>query len=418
MAEILIAPHAVTASSQVTGRSNEGRTNEAVRADTEAEAPTPFAAVLKSKSETKAADSTKENASATEVQAAADETATAAAPPAPTDPSALLSLLIVDSPRTAPVAQTEFASTRSTRIPDVADTLTVTASAPSSVTASTVVGALFPAPTAEPASSLPPEPTVATAGSISPNGISFEASPAPTVSIGEARSAEKNRPDQRNAVSADLARERNTSPDKLAVDAAITAESGKTGAASTASDSGGGDFRALMEHMANNPVNVAVQTSATSTAASSGPALRVETPLGEAGWHDEMGQKLTWMVSNNRQQAELVLNPPQLGRIEVTLTIDGDRASASFASPYANVRETLENSMARLREALADAGVTLGQTHVGADSRHDPNSMDPKNDEFAFGRKDREPYAATIGEMTSGSASRFATGRGMVDVFA
>ncbi len=124
------------------------------------------------------------------------------------------------------------------------------------------------------------------------------------------------------------------------------------------------------------------------------------------------------MVSNSRQQAEIVLNPPQLGRIEVSLTLDGDRASAFFVSPHAAVREALESSMIRLREVLADAGVTLGETQVGAESRRDPNSANLKQDEFASVRKNSDQFALGIDAAGSGVRSNSSHGRGMVDVFA
>ena len=46
----------------------------------------------------------------------------------------------------------------------------------------------------------------------------------------------------------------------------------------------------------------------------------------------------------------------------------GDQATATFVSANPAVREAIENAVPRLREVLADAGVTLGQTQVGSDS--------------------------------------------------
>ncbi|MDP2822943.1 MAG: flagellar hook-length control protein FliK [Sulfuritalea sp.] len=173
-----------------------------------------------------------------------------------------------------------------------------------------------------------------------------------------------------------------------------------------------------MERLTNHPATVAMQTIGTTSATVQPPSVRVETPLGQPGWGQEMGEKLTWMVSNNRQQADLVLNPPQLGRIEVTLIVEGDKLSATFASPNAAVRETLENSMARLREVLADAGITLGDTHVGAESRQDAKSSNTRNAQHPFGDAGRDSPLIPIDTIAGGPAWRSASGRGMVDVFA
>ena len=402
MAEILIALHAVPSSTQIAGRGIEPRTSEAARADTEAGAPAPFAAVLKSQSEKIATGSAKESSSAAELppESATADTVAAA------DPAALLSLLGADLPVAANAEQTTLLPANSPASLDQANMLTllpqesapnVALTAPASAADSFVASSRSAATPANPAGAV---------------------TPAPTFETGEKPGREKNTSGQHLEPAAGFALERSTAPDKLAVEAAITAASAKTATPSTSHDPNEGEFRAIIERVANNPAAIGLQTNATSAPTAPTPGLRMETPLGQAGWRDEVGQKLTWMVSNNRQQAELVLNPPQLGRIEVTLILEGDRASVSFATPHPAVRETLENSMMRLREVLADAGVTLGQTHVGADSRHNSSSMHPNNDGLASASVDGERHAATISVPGRESAWRSAAGRGMVDVFA
>jgi flagellar hook-length control protein FliK len=101
---------------------------------------------------------------------------------------------------------------------------------------------------------------------------------------------------------------------------------------------------------------------------SPGAALPVHTPVGTRGWDGDVGDKLVWMVGRREQRAELVLNPPQMGRIEVSLSMNDGQTSALFVSANPAVRDALEAALPRLREILADAGVNLGQTQVGADT--------------------------------------------------
>ena len=325
MAEILIALHAVPSSTQIAGRGIEPRTSEAARADTEAGAPAPFAAVLKSQSEKITTGSAKESSSAAELppESATADTVAAA------DPAALLSLLGADLPVAANAEQTTLLPANSPASLDQANMLTllpqesapnVALTAPASAADSFVASSRSAATPANPAGAV---------------------TPAPTFETGEKPGREKNTSGQHLEPAAGLALERSTAPDKLAVEAAITAASAKTATPSTSHDPNEGEFRAIIERVANNPAAIGLQTNATSAPTAPTPGLRMETPLGQAGWRDEVGQKLTWMVSNNRQQAELVLNPPQLGRIEVTLILEGDRASVSFATPHPAVRETL-----------------------------------------------------------------------------
>ena len=90
--------------------------------------------------------------------------------------------------------------------------------------------------------------------------------------------------------------------------------------------------------------------------------------LAAPGWDRGLGEKMVWMASQQLQVAELHLNPPELGPLQVTLTISNDQASAQFVSQHASVRDAIESAMPRLREMLAEGGITLGNTSVGAES--------------------------------------------------
>lgn len=201
--------------------------------------------------------------------------------------------------------------------------------------------------------------------------------------------------------------------EKFAVDAAIAAERHTRHTETVSSEPKADDFRAFMER-----ATTLTQTSTGRTEASSVASLRIDTPMGQTGWHDEMGQKLTWMVGNNRQQADLVLTPPQLGRVEVSLTINGDQASAVFTSANPAVREALEESMERLRETLASAGVTLGQAQVGAETPNQFANAEEQGNNSSTGRNNGERYGSELGLPMTASISRPASGRGMVDLFA
>lgn len=106
-----------------------------------------------------------------------------------------------------------------------------------------------------------------------------------------------------------------------------------------------------------------------SAPAGDGPAaIRIDTPVGSRGWDAEVGQKVVLMVNRSESRAELTLTPPHMGRVEVTITVEGDRSSAAFVAASPAAREALEQALPRLREMLADAGITLGQASVNAES--------------------------------------------------
>ncbi|HEX8961556.1 MAG TPA: flagellar hook-length control protein FliK [Rhodocyclaceae bacterium] len=151
-------------------------------------------------------------------------------------------------------------------------------------------------------------------------------------------------------------------------------------------------------------------------------AVRVDTPVGARGWSNEVGEKLTWMVNKHETRADLVLNPPELGRIEVSISVKGDQASASFVSANPAVRDAIENAVPRLREVLQDAGISLGQTQVGAESfQQQQSAANRENGDNSWrggnvGATDSE--AAPGGILNGGASAAIRRGNGLVDTFA
>ncbi len=96
--------------------------------------------------------------------------------------------------------------------------------------------------------------------------------------------------------------------------------------------------------------------------------LNMQNGLGSSAWQQELGDKLIWTANRNGQTAELVLNPPALGTVEVRLNLSGGDASAQFFAANPHVREALEAAMPRLRELMGSAGIILGQAMVSDQS--------------------------------------------------
>lgn len=420
MANILNASPTVTAPSPSASRGDEARARENAVSESGPGTTATFAAVLKSRSDQAASANSGKAASEKGASSAAAEgtegaTPTQAIGDAPLLFPALLSLAVADSSAGNDPASQTAPSPESLMVPDAANSAALTLAGlalAGEITEKAEVTAesTHPAFAQEPAG-----------GSLPGAGILLAANavaPAPTFKNTEARGGNRDDTAQRSAPPTSVAYDRKAPADKLAVEPAISAETARSGSQAKSQVEVGADFRGTLDRLASHPGNAAAQASGSTPAAAPPPSVRIEAGFGQAGWHQEMGEKLTWMVGNGRQQADLVLNPPQLGRIEVTMVIEGDNVSASFASPNAVVREALENSMSRLREVLADAGVALGNTHVGAESRQEAGTMQQKDDRTAPGHRFGETSTAAVEALAAGSLWRGAGGRGMVDVFA
>lgn len=148
--------------------------------------------------------------------------------------------------------------------------------------------------------------------------------------------------------------------------------------------------------------------------------LRVETPMqDQKAWASDVGQKIVWMVGNEKQSAQLTLNPPQMGPIEISLNINRDSATALFVSANPEVREALESAMPRLREMLAGAGIELGQANVSAESsRQQQGGNDNARPGASRWMADNAILGGDSGEAASSGAGTIQRGNGLVDLFA
>lgn len=115
-------------------------------------------------------------------------------------------------------------------------------------------------------------------------------------------------------------------------------------------------------------MNAPAPTVPNDTAKVADKNFQVQTPVNNPNWGNEVSQKVVWLAGQDKQTAQLTLNPPHLGPLEVTLNIHGDQASAVFVSPHAEVRDALEKALPQLRDMMQDAGVQLGQANVSSES--------------------------------------------------
>lgn len=90
----------------------------------------------------------------------------------------------------------------------------------------------------------------------------------------------------------------------------------------------------------------------------------IEPRLGSRGWDQAVSQKVVWMAGALEQSATLTLNPPDLGPLQVVVSVHNDQASTLFVSENPEVRQALQDSINTLRSMLGNAGITLGEANI------------------------------------------------------
>ncbi len=143
--------------------------------------------------------------------------------------------------------------------------------------------------------------------------------------------------------------------------------------------------------------------------------LSLDVPLQQPGWDRSLGDRVQWMVNQNVQLAELKLNPPGLGPLEVRVRVDGDRTHISFLASQANVRDAVDAALPRLREMFAEGGVSLGDVTVGHRDGGDGRGGQGTPGEDGAGATDGKPDDAQA-DLLRPDGMR--AGQGLVDYYA
>lgn len=97
----------------------------------------------------------------------------------------------------------------------------------------------------------------------------------------------------------------------------------------------------------------------TETSRVPGTAPAIPVPVNHPQWEQALGERVLWCVNRHSSTAQLSLNPPDLGPLEIRISLDRDRAHVLFVSPHETVREAISAAVPRLQDMLGEAGIQL-----------------------------------------------------------
>ncbi|TOQ65785.1 flagellar hook-length control protein FliK [Vibrio parahaemolyticus] len=192
----------------------------------------------------------------------------------------------------------------------------------------------------------------------------------------------------------------NTSPQQQDI------QTSQTASANARVNTSAVDFQALLNQPAQGqgqattaPLNV--QTSAPSaqavsaatvahahTQGSEWAAVKVDTSAGK--WGEQMMQvlhdRVTLQAQQSVQEAKIRLDPPDLGKLDLLVRVEGDRLSVQINANTAATREALMQVSERLRTELQEQNFVHVDVNVGADQgqeRHQQQMNDEDTTIFA-----------------------------------
>lgn len=90
--------------------------------------------------------------------------------------------------------------------------------------------------------------------------------------------------------------------------------------------------------------------------------------VGQPQWHTAIAERVAIMASQRITSAEIQLDPPELGQLQVRVSVNQEQTHVSFVSQHAVVREALDQTAFRLREMFTSEGLNLVDVDVSGES--------------------------------------------------
>ena len=156
-------------------------------------------------------------------------------------------------------------------------------------------------------------------------------------------------------------------------------------------------------------------TSGTTREVASAQAVNLSTPVSAPDFAHQLGAQLSVLARDGVQQAELHLNPADMGPVSVHITMDGTQAHIDFGADVATTRQVIEAGMPELASALADAGFTLAG---GGVSQHSRGRSEGGRGESGSGSGARRVVAGSTETTPASRMMRRTVSAGGVDIYA
>lgn len=153
--------------------------------------------------------------------------------------------------------------------------------------------------------------------------------------------------------------------------------------------------------------NTAVAAAESETMDANAP---LRTPVRHPEFGQALGERLTWLVRNEVQQAILRLDPPSLGPLEISIAVKDDQAAILIHANHVVTREVLEAEAPRLRGMLGEAGFA----QVDVDVARDNASGDGQD---RGGGGPRRLAALGEGEAVDAAPARLRAKSGLIDQY-
>ncbi len=117
---------------------------------------------------------------------------------------------------------------------------------------------------------------------------------------------------------------------------------------------------AAAERVAGADIQAATESAKTTANTVMERAVNIARP--EAA--GQLAERVRMLVNQGNMSADIRLDPPDLGSMQIRISMNGEQASVSFVVQSQQARDMLDQAVPRLRDMLAERGIELGQSSV------------------------------------------------------
>jgi flagellar hook-length control protein FliK len=155
--------------------------------------------------------------------------------------------------------------------------------------------------------------------------------------------------------------------------------------------------------------------------AATGAAAPPASPLGapvdfrSPNWQEAFANRVQWLVDTQVGEAHIKLNPPELGAVDVKISLVDDKTYVQLTTATAAARDELANGLARLRELFTGSGLELGGASVH-NGRAGPQGGQGSEAGGAAGHS--SPLTAFAADLDGLPALASRRAQGRIDIFA
>jgi flagellar hook-length control protein FliK len=139
--------------------------------------------------------------------------------------------------------------------------------------------------------------------------------------------------------------------------------------------------------------------------------IEIPVNLNHSQWADQFAEQIVWLGHHSIKSALIKIHPEELGPIEINIKVVKDAASVNIATHSTYVKDVVDQAIPRLREMMAEQGLSLADVNIQSDTNSQQFSQQ-NNDALAIPTQESEQ------EIQATTTINRRPPKGLIDYFA